>query len=143
MRYWGGAPPMHILGVLFEVLGAFFLAVEAIKTANLLKLGRMMHSVALALRRFHTRDEFTFRMSGALLSMLVLLGLVISRIDVPLPAVMLIQVVSSLALILFVLSLERIAAGLNWIERNTASGVVGITGFLLYVLGVLVRESFH
>jgi hypothetical protein len=131
---------MHWLGVAFELVGGFFLAVEAIKTSNLVLLGQKAGGIAAKIRRFKTADEFSFQMIGGLISIGVLALMVILNFAVSTPAVMVIQLVSALSLIILTLVLERIAKGLEWIERNTASGVVGIAGFLLYAVGIIIRE---
>lgn len=136
-----GALNMHTIGVLLELLGAFFLAAEAIKTKNLVLLGHKLYGVASTLRRFQQADDFSFRMIGSLISIAVLGALYLLEVSVSVPKLMVIQLVSALSLIITVLSLEYVAKGLEWIERNTASGIVGISGFALYALGIMLREA--
>jgi hypothetical protein len=132
---------MHTIGVLLELLGAFLLAAEAIKTANLVLLGQRLNGVAYRIRGFHQADSFSFNMTGNIICVLVLLGLLLLNINVPLPILVLVTLASTLSLLILTLSLEQIAKRLEWIERNTVSGVVGIAGFVLYVLGVVIRET--
>jgi hypothetical protein len=40
-----------------------------------------------------------------------------------------------------VFCLEQFARALGSIERNTTSGIAGITGFLLYAAGIIIREA--
>jgi hypothetical protein len=54
---------------------------------------------------------------------------------------MVVQLASMLSLILLTVFLEQVARGLEWVERNTASGVVSIAGFLLYAAGIIIRET--
>jgi len=128
------------MGIFFELLGGFFLAVEAIKTSNLVLLAQKMKGVALRIRNFQRRDEFSFRTIGSLISIGVLGAMLVLNVVVSTPALIVIQLVSALTLILLVLFLEQITNALEWIERNTASGVVGIVGFLLYATGIIIRE---
>jgi len=132
---------MHLLGVLCELLGGFLLAVEAIKTKNLVVVAQKLNSIASKIRGFQRADEFSFRMIGSLISMGVLLALYFFTEGVSTPALAIIQLVSAVSLIILVLFLEQIAKGLEWIERNTASGIVGIVGFLLFAAGVIIREN--
>jgi hypothetical protein len=132
---------MHLLGALCELVGGFLLAVEAIKTKNLILLAQRLYGIASKIRGFQRADEFSFRMIGSLISVGVLSIVYLLSKDVSTPALAVIQLVSALSLIILVLCLEQIAKGLEWIERNTTSGVVGIVGFLLFAAGVIIRET--
>jgi hypothetical protein len=132
---------MHLVGILCELLGGFLLAVEAIKTKNLMLLAQKLYIVASKIRAFQRADEFSFRMIGSFISMGVLFALYLLSKEVSMPALAIIQVVSAVSLIILVLFLEQIAKRLEWVERNTASGVVGILGFLLFAAGIIIRET--
>jgi hypothetical protein len=131
---------MHWTGVFFELVGAFLLAAEAIKTKNLVLLGQKMKGIASKLRRFQRMDEFSFRMLGNVIGIVVLFAMFLFGISASTPALIATQTASGLSLIILVLFLERIARSLEWVERNTANGMVGITGFVSYVISVIIRE---
>lgn len=131
---------MHLLGVLCELVGGFLLAAEAIKTKNLILLAQRLYGIASKIRGFQRADEFSFRMIGTLISVGVLSVVYLLNKDLPTPALAVVQIVSTLSLIILVLCLEQIAKGLEWIERNTTNGIVGIVGFLLFAVGIISRE---
>jgi hypothetical protein len=63
-----GADDMHVLGVLCELIGGFLLALEAIKTKNLILLAQRLYGIDSKIRGFQRADEFSFRMIGSLIS---------------------------------------------------------------------------
>lgn len=171
---------MRLFGSCLEVLGAFLLAIEAIKLHNLRFIReRVLEVVASKVNpvvhfvNANSDEEkkqsvdwinivFT---SFILLGLLIIYGLVrLLGLDprdawgtfsgfvpgplwidilVALPAGFLLLLISSFVgygtYALVVLALGTAIAALNFIERHTATGVVGIMGFLLFLAGVMLK----
>lgn len=157
---------MHILknlGVCFEVIGAFLLAVEAIKTPNMVKLTEKIASAANVLQYFGQQRIFQPDWRGLLkylavmtiatVGVLALLFLLIlghnpdvSSVQSESPLVMVwhlvvyVLILGPTAATILSYIFSRIARLLQWIERNITTGIVGIMGFSSYLISVIFRE---
>lgn len=168
-----------LMGTALEVIGTFFLAMEAIKLPNLrflrerifkvaaLKINPMIHFVDKETSETRAAETWfnslfvvfialglsllyiTVRLTGHSLSDLwqrfssIVPGPQWLVIVVAVPAAIVTVLVSSFvgtaAYTLIVLVLDGAIATLSFIEKNTASGVIGILGFVTFLIGAVTK----
>jgi len=152
-----------------EITAVFFLAVEAIKVENLSSLKghwndvyRRVNPKVVFVDEWPKNHTFTqkyqgefFLIIGYVVGIVALLGIqkVLGYSQPVYDGLSSILIMAGYYLLLpffifaaaysgFVFFMERTTLFFEWIEKNTASGIVGIVGFLLYMIQYLLRRAF-
>jgi hypothetical protein len=146
---------LRAVGIFLEVMGAFLLAAEAIKTQNLKAIAERLRKVMVELNPFNDSEkwrDWQFLLTMTVLGTVVmLLSALTSKSGHPttddpiawFAAYVVCVVIGAGTAAIIVYTLRVVVHTIDWTERNTTSGIVGIVGFLSLVAAIVIREAAH